>query len=736
MEPTSILLRYMIGRPTNLCGKRRWRSGVKLRFKDPEEAEFMTNQNRIEIQFSCFRKVAVLFVLLLTGTLLATTGENSSRIGKQIDEFQLPDYLGTKHSLADWKDKPAIVVAFLGTECPLARLYAPRLADLAARYEKQGVQFVAIDANQQDSLAKLTKYARDSKIDFPLLKDLGNRVADQFGATRTPEVFVLDTHRAVCYHGAVDDQYSVGVTRAKAETHYLADALDELLAGKPISLPLTQASGCLIGRVNHKEPTGDITYTNQIARVFNAHCVQCHREGQVGPFALTSYEDAVGWADTIREVVENERMPPWHANPEFGKFRNDCRLAEVDKKLIYQWIENGVPQGDPKSLPEPPKFNADSSWRIPGPDVVIKMPKPFLVPATGDVPYQYFVVDPGFKEDVWIRGAEGRPGNRSVVHHMIVFYLPPGQDKKRGEDALTNAVASFVPGAPAKVWPEEYGRRIPAGSKLVFQMHYTPNGTQVEDQSEAGLLLADPTKVQKELLQACALNFQFEIPPGAPNYHVEARYHFSEDMDLYSLVPHMHLRGKAFRFTAIYPDKTEEVLLDVPRYDFNWQNIYQFAEPKRMPEGTDLVCEARFNNSPGNPVNPDPTQAVHWGDQTWEEMAIGTFTMSRADQNLTLGPPKAQKQNDGTYKVDFRYKPTSAAQAVYLSGEFNNWKPDELKMDGPDADGFYTATQTLPAGKHEYKFVLDGTTWKADPGNCAQTGDYHNSVIMLGADSK
>jgi peroxiredoxin len=680
--------------------------------------------------------LTIAFGFLILFLVRANAADSPSPTGKKIPDFQLQDCLGAKYSLADWSDKKGVVVAFLGAECPLAKLYALRLVELAGRYDQQGVQFIAIDANQQDSLAKLTKFARDSKLEFPLLKDLENKVADQFGAMRTPEVFLLDQQRAICYHGAVDDQYTVGVTRTKAETPYLANAIDELLASKPISIPLTQATGCFIGRVKRKPPTGDITYTKQIAPIFNAHCVECHREGQVAPFALTSYDSATAWSDTIREVVQNERMPPWHANPEYGKFRNDCRLPDADKHTIYSWIDNGMPQGDPADLPEPPKFNADVSWRIPGPDLVIKMPKPYKVPATGVVPYQYFVVDPGFKEDVWIRGAEGRPGNRAVVHHMILFYLPPGQDKKHGDDALANAIASFVPGAPAKVWPEEYARRIPAGSKLVFQMHYTPNGAEVEDQSEAGLVLADRAKVQKELLQACALNFQFEIPPGAPSFPVQARYRFTQDVDLYSLVPHMHLRGQAFRFTAVYPDKTEEVLLDVPRYDFNWQNIYQFAEPKHIPDGTELVCDARFNNSPGNPVNPDPTQAVHWGDQTYEEMCIGTFSFSAADQNLALGPPKVRKLDDGNYEVQFRYKPSAAAEAVYLSGDFNQWKSDELKMNGPDPDGFYTLTQNLLAGRHEYKFVLDGKTWKPDPGNrFTNSKNYNNSILVVGADA-
>ena len=311
---------------------------------------------------------------LLLFSLHASGTDSSSPIGKQIADFQLQDYLGARHSLADWTNKKAIVVAFLGTECPLAKLYASRLVELAGQYDQQGVQFIAIDANQQDSLAKLTKFARDSKIEFPLLKDLENKVADQFGATRTPEVFLLDEHRAICYHGAVDDQYIVGVTRTKAETQYLANAIDQLLAGKYINTPLTGVSGCFIGRVSHKPPTGDITYTKQIAPIFNSHCVQCHREDQVAPFALTSYEAASAWADTIREVVENERMPPWHANPEYGKFRNDCRLADADKQTIYTWIENGMPEGDPADLPEPPKFNADTSGASPGPTSSSKCP--------------------------------------------------------------------------------------------------------------------------------------------------------------------------------------------------------------------------------------------------------------------------------------------------------------------------------------------------------------------------
>jgi peroxiredoxin len=673
--------------------------------------------------------IVPLLLLALFGTAVLATAEETP-IGKQINDFQLPSNLGASQSLSDWKDKPVVAIVFLNAQCPLCKLYGPRLAELSARYAEQGVQFVGIDSNQQDSLATITQYAKGSKIEFPMLKDPGNAVADKFGALRTPEVFLLDRDRVVRYWGAIDDQYGVGVVRPKVNQEYLAAAIDKLLAAQPIETPVARAVGCFINRVNRKEQTGDITYSNQIARIVNQHCVECHRPGQVAPFTLTSYDDVSNWADTICEVVRQERMPPWRANPQYGKFKNDARLSDDDKNAIYQWTKNGVPQGNSADLPEPPQFDPD--WRIPKPDLIVRMPKPFTVPAKGVVPYQYFVVDPGFKEDVWVRCAEGRPGDRSVVHHMILFSLPPGQTGHRGEDALGNAIASFVPGKPATIWPDGYARRIPAGSKLVFQMHYTPNGTEQVDQSEAGLVFADAKTVKKEVLSGTSLNTKFAIPPGDADYPVEASYHFSQDTVLYSLVPHMHFRGKSFRFVAKYPDQSEEVLLDVPRYDFNWQNTYVLAEPKLMPDGTELVCTAHFDNSADNPVNPDPTQTVHWGEQTWEEMDIGSFSAALPEQNLTLGPPQVHQLSSGDYEVMFRYKPPEAAEAVYLAGEFNKWKPDALKMDGPNEDGFYTTTLPLAAGRYEYKFVVNGTRWKPDPGNREQAGNYHNSVVVVG----
>ena len=346
---------------------------------------------------------------------------------------------------------------------------------------------------------------------------------------------------------------------------------------------------------------------------------------------------------------------------------------------MRDWIDNGVPEGNPRDLPPKPVFS--EGWRIPKPDLVIKMPAPFTVPATGVVDYKYFTVDPGFTHDVWFRGAEARPGNRSVVHHMLLFYLPPDQDWPRPVDPLFNAVAGFAPGLPPTVGLEGYAARIPAGSRLVFQMHYTPNGTEQTDQSEAGLILADPKTVRKQISLGGIFNWQFLIPPGDANYPVRWQEVLDEDRLVYDLVPHMHLRGKAFRFTAYYPDRHKEILLDVPRYDFNWQDIYRLAEPKLLPAGTRLECTALFDNSESNLLNPDPTSSVHWGDQTWDEMMVGSYDYSPVGQDFSLGPPRVTPAADGRYDVAFHYVPPIPAARCVSCGDVQ-----QLETDGP-ADG-------------------------------------------------
>lgn len=586
----------------------------------------------------------VLFAASCCSALVPSVGGAEAQPAVVIEDFTLNDHAGARRSLSEWKDRPVIVVVFLGTECPLAKLYASRLAEMDEKYRDRGVQFIGVNPNQQDTLQELAGYGVKYGIEFPLLKDPGAKVADQFGATRTPEAFVLDRRRAICYQGRIDDQYGVGSARLKASRSELADAIEAALAGKPAPTPRTQGVGCLIGRREPSRADGEVTYARHIAPILQNRCVTCHREGQIGPFTLTAYEDVAAWSDMCLEVIENLRMPPWGANPAHGEFANDPRLSDEEKRLFRAWVEAGVPEGDPAEAPPPRQFT--DGWQIPQPDAVYQMPVEFDVPATGTVEYQYFVWDPGFKEDKWVYAAEARPGNPEVVHHLFLFYIPPGKDEAEPEDALFNAIAAFAPGMPAITGDPEYAFRIPAGSKLAFQVHYTPTGRPATDRSQAAVCFADPSKVRKQIRIEAAMNPKFIIPPRRPDYVVHAKKKIKRDTTLYTLSPHMHYRGKSFRFTAKYPDGREEVLLDVPRYDFNWQIVYLFKTPKLLPAGTVIDMEARYDNSADNPLNPDPDQTVYWGDQTWDEMMLGTATVSDAHEDLRSGKPGSGGKSD------------------------------------------------------------------------------------------
>jgi peroxiredoxin len=580
--------------------------------------------------------------LVLAGCLLIygsgmRADDSVLEIGSPLPQFRLKDALGEEFSSSQWVGKPTVIF-FYGVECPIVRLY---MADFPKRPEAEiyrNLNWIGINSNQQDSLEKIRKFAAETELvgsPVRLLKDPGNRVADQFKATRTPEVFLFDESGKLCYRGAIDDRYHYGAQRAVPQNRYLLGAIEALKAEQPIAQATTEPVGCLIGRILEPQGHGSVTYSNQISRLLQNRCISCHREGEIAPFSLENYQDAAGWAEMILEVTQQRRMPPWHANPEYGHFSNDASLSEEELDLIRQWVAAGAPAGDPAELPEPPSFTV--GWQMGEPDLVVPMAnQPYRVPATGVIPYQYFVVDPGFTEDKWVAAAECRIGNRAVVHHIIVALQQQRRQQVHG--VQSEWITATAPGAQPLVLPEGYAKLIPAGSKLVFQMHYTPNGTAQEDLSSVGFKFIDPNQVRKVVGTREAVNRRFVIPPHAENHPVTAQFRFEQDSLILSLFPHMHLRGKSFRYVARYPDGQEEILLDIPHYDFNWQNSYQFAEAKRVPAGTILRCLAHFDNSASNFANPDPGQAVRWGDQTWEEMMIGYFNMALADQDLTTPP--------------------------------------------------------------------------------------------------
>jgi len=563
----------------------------------------------------------------------------SARIGEKVGDFNLQDYRGKPFSLADAKDSKVIVVAFLGVECPLSKLYAPKLVKLAQDYEAKGVTVIGVDPNRQDAVTEMGAFASEHKLTFPLLKDLNNKLADELGAARVPQVFVLDADRKIRYAGRIDDQYGFdtgsGYAKPNVSRHDLTSAIDELLAGKEVSQPETEAIGCLIGRVRPVADNASVTYAKHIAPIFQDHCVECHRPGQIGPFALLSYDDAVGWGEMIEETVREGRMPPWHPDPKFGHFRNDISLSAEEKELISQWVAAGSPEGDPKDLPPAKEFA--SEWMMPGkPDAVFYIAdEPVDVPAEGTVEYRYYTTKTGFTEDKWVKVAECMPGNRAVVHHIIVFLKPPSKagDAASGRGAARGTASfgqlcGFAPGTRPIVLEPGMAKLIPAGWELVFQMHYTPNGSPQKDRSAVGMKFCDPDTVTHRVATSNAINGMFAIPAGDPNYKVESTRTYGREVKLLSVFPHMHLRGKDFHYELIYPDGRKETIMNMPRYDFNWQTSYIFAEPMELPAGTTMHCTAHFDNSADNPANPDPTKTVRWGDQTWEEMMIGWFDIA------------------------------------------------------------------------------------------------------------
>jgi mono/diheme cytochrome c family protein len=366
-----------------------------------------------------------------------------------------------------------------------------------------------------------------------------------------------------------------------------------------------------------------VTYAKQVSRILQDKCQTCHHAGTAAPFTIATYDDAVNWGDTFREVLADKRMPPWHADPRYGAFSNDRRLHKDEMDTLLKWLDTGMELGDKNDLP-PARAYAEG-WTIGKPDVVFELPEEQTIPAKGVVPYLYFTTPTNFKEDVWVQAAEALPGNRSVVHHIIVSYRSPqNKDRQGGRGIGEGMVVGTAPGDMPLILPPGVARKIPAGAELVWQMHYSPGGKEAKDRSKVGLVFYKGKEKPKFNVQTRGVtNDTFAIPPGAPHHQVESEWIVPRDALLLSFMPHMHLRGKDFEYRAEYPDGRKEILLSIPGYDFNWQTAYRLAEPLRLPKGTKLHCTAHFNNSASNPANPDPKIQVVWGDQTWEEMMIG-----------------------------------------------------------------------------------------------------------------
>jgi hypothetical protein len=403
---------------------------------------------------------------------------------------------------------------------------------------------------------------------------------------------------------------------------------------KAVALPLTLAA---IAAAAGSVPANP-TFYKDVLPVLQRNCQECHRAGEAAPMPFFTYEQTRPWAKAMRNAVLKRSMPPWFADPHVGKFTNERSLTQTQIDTLVAWADTGAKAGNPADAPGPRQFA--EGWRIDQPDVIFEMPEAYEVPSTGTIEYTYFIVPTNFTEDKWISMAEARPGDRSVVHHIIAFIREPGSKwlreypagkgfvpKKGGAEGMGEFLTGYAPGAPPEVLRSGQAKLVKAGSDVVFQMHYTANGKSVRDRSRVGFVFAKQP-VQQRVITLAATNRKFVIPPGAPNHAVDGAITLYQPAELISLLPHMHLRGKSMEVRAVYPTGETEKLLWVPNYDFNWQLWYQLPTGKVLPAGTRIEATGTFDNSPNNKNNPDPAAEVRYGDQSWEEMMFAFFDVA------------------------------------------------------------------------------------------------------------
>ena len=392
-----------------------------------------------------------------------------------------------------------------------------------------------------------------------------------------------------------------------------------------------------------------VTFYRDVLPILQNRCQSCHRAGEIGPMPLGSYEEARPYARAIKQATATRKMPPWNADAPPGRFHNDPSLSPRELETLAAWADGGAPAGEAKDAPPPRSFA--QGWTIGVPDVVFEA-KPYDVPASGTIEYTYLIAPTGFTTDRWMSAAEVRPGNRAVMHHANVYvrerdsawlrdypageWFVPGERGQRfglggassaGASAREQMIAGYIPGRPAKQVPAGYGMLVPAGADLIFQMHYTTNGSPAKDQTKIGFVFAKD-RPGKRVIRIQASNADFVIPPGASSHPVSATALLGVECELIDAYPHMHFRGRSMSLAARFPGGREEGLVNVPRYDFNWQLVYEFNDRMTLPKGTLLTARATFDNSPSNKLNPDPNASVRWGDQSWEEMMVGFFDVA------------------------------------------------------------------------------------------------------------
>ena len=582
----------------------------------------------------------VALLCVLAASAVVEGKERRVPMGSAADQFTFKDIHYLPRKLDELGAAKAYVIVFTTVGCPLVQRYLPRLQELSSQYSEKGVRFVAINVGPDDSLKEIAYQALEHGVQFAVGKDFDGQCARAVGASRTPEVVVLDGERKIRYRGRIDNQYRLGGVKPSADRADLKEAIEDVMAGRKVRVKETVVDGCAITLPAARPADSSLTYAKDIAPLINNHCVQCHRPGTEAPFALTTYEKVAAKARTIAEVVEEQRMPPWFAHPGFGKFLNDRSLTAEERNTIVQWARGTKAAGDLSQAPKPPQF-PESKWLIGEPDLIITAAKPEQLPATGYIPYRYVILPYVFQHDTWVQGVQIMPSNARVVHHANLAFASLSQ----GFDEDSNFITGKVPGGLNVDLNSGMAMMFPKGMGLVFQVHYVTTGKEETDQISVGLRFAKEP-IHKRVRYKIIGDYKFKIPPGAPAWPVAAQKELECDATGIGLFSHMHLRGKDSTFFAHYPDGKTETLLVLPNYSFDWQLSYVWPRGyQHFPKGTKVECSSHFDNSPFNPYNPDPKATVANGPQTHNEMMQGFFFYTADDEHLDIQvDPKTGKE--------------------------------------------------------------------------------------------
>lgn len=540
-----------------------------------------------------------------------------------VDAGSLRDVRGNRRPLVDFPRRGALVLTFLGANCRLSNLYLEKIVELERSYRDRGVQFLALYPNRDETSDIVAAHALDHEIPFPVVHDEGQRQADSLGVTVTPEVCVIDRGFVLRYRGPVDQSAAVDTPRVPdASRENLEDAIAEVLRDRWVTVPMARAEGDPLRRTVPASAGASVTFHRDVAPILQRRCQACHRPYRSAPFSLLTLADVRQRGDVLAEVIEERRMPPWHADGRYGAYSNDRRLSHEEMETFAAWFEQGMPEGNPAEAPPPIQWPI--GWSIGVPDVVIEAPKAFRVPATGQQIIDYSTVpsettDMIFAEDRWVAAAEVLPGEPAVVHHISVYVVWPGQEPPPKNLDGRNGILGWAPGEPAYVFPPGSALWVPKGSRLVFEIHYVPNGRELDDRSRVGLVFAQE-KPKRRLILISPGRQDLAIEPNEPHHRDQFEFTFPSPYRLLGLMGHMHLRGKAYSIDAIFPDGKRETLLRVPRYDFYWQTFYWLKQPVTLPRGTRLVETGWWDNSVNNPNNPDPAAKVKQGPASTDEM--------------------------------------------------------------------------------------------------------------------